>query len=456
MNYRRIRFTRGRQARKGFDGAQRRRLQKRCQLLQSLTPVPPTFTQLSSHEFLLQVASQQRDTAPGPDGVRWSEIGRSELAALARQLRQYLWEESWLPSRARITRIPKDPDGKKFRTLKLRSIATRWMGAALNTLLEPYLEKVWLNGVHGFRRQRSPLTVFLAMEGAIRQGLTVIAQDDIYHAFDVVNVKDVMTAFRHYLSDPRLLSLIETLLLGNPATNRGLDQGGPLSPTALNLLLHVFLDAPVQEQAATPLWVRYADNVLYACQSVTEGTAALQQAQQLLGTIGLRLKGEDGEPTDLRHRAVTVLGLGLRGEGEQVRYDLGETCWQELEQVLLECHHLSDPPRAAREAVRGWIGWHGPALEGRETVVTEGVLEALPRYGFRETTRKDVLGWCQSSRDRWSALRDRELTREPGDPSPLPLIRRPASPTADTTVCDNGVMGEAAPTGFCPGGPAPF
>ena len=81
------------------------------------------------------------------------------------------------------------------------------------------------------------------------------------------------------------------------------------------------LDKPFSDNAVHPPWLRYADNLVYLCQSVNEGRAAIQAAQDLLRPIGMELKGKDG-PVDLSQRGAqaTVLGISIRWDG-QVQYD---------------------------------------------------------------------------------------------------------------------------------------
>ena len=114
----------------------------------------------------------------------------------------------------------------------------------------------------------------------VEQQRFVIAQDDIVNAFDNVPIDLVMGVFAQHVDDPELHIVGNKILRGHQDEQRevGIDQGSALSPLALNVVLHHVLDVPFSENAAHPPWLRYADNIVYLCQSVHEGMAATQAA----------------------------------------------------------------------------------------------------------------------------------------------------------------------------------
>jgi hypothetical protein len=91
------------------------------------------------------------------------------------------------------------------------------------------------------------------------------------------------------------MELIETVLRGHDEAHEvGIDQGGCYSPDALNTILHVVHDVPLDAWDDALLWHRYADNLVYVCQSVSEGRRVLARVRRLLRKVGLSLKGKDG------------------------------------------------------------------------------------------------------------------------------------------------------------------
>src|SRR5262249_50409225 len=150
-------------------------------------------------------------------------------------------------------------------------------------------------------------------------------------AFDTVHVTDIMAEHRRHIADDALLRLIEAVLRGSAGERRprGIDQGSAYSPTALNVLLHRHHD--LRFGRGHPPLYRYADNLVYVCGSVAEGDQALATARQLLKSVQLTLKGQEGRPKDLwRGEEVQLLGFNLRREGKRLRPDPGPQAWRKL------------------------------------------------------------------------------------------------------------------------------
>lgn len=413
------RFRHRKLTKQGFYEQRRKRSRARRKEATSLAIGKMSIASIAHPENLIRVydrLKQQAGQAPGPDGIAYTHLGRREVGAIMRDLSRELYRGSYTPSTARTVRIEKPCGG--YRTLKLRSILNRVVAAAVAESLAPYFEGIFLDGSHGFRPRRGLSTMLLAMERIIvGQRRFIIAQDDIKQAFDYVPVDCTVRLYRQHIADKKLLHLIEQILRGNPAEPgaEGIDQGSGLSPLTLNVVLHHTLDIPSSRNAAHPPWLRYADNIVYLARSVHEGKAAIQAAGNLLTPIGMSLKGIEGPPVDLlTGQAVTILGLSLRWENGQIRYDLTEQSWNSLESLLATTHTAANPPMAAQQATKGWIEASGPAFafEGKRGYpvldwVLDRIQEIAATAGYRELSRSLLRQYLQSSRDRWALQRNR-------------------------------------------------
>jgi hypothetical protein len=198
----------------------------------------------------------------------------------------------------------------------------------------------------------------------------VLALDDVRDAFPSAPIAAVMEAVRHFTDDANILWLIETIARGNEGANRtvGLDQGCPLSPTLMNVLLHVVLDGPLTAQPDNPLWLRYADNLCYPCHSVSEGHRAIRRVTELLSAAGLLLKGQDGPPINLRRQGARahILGFTLSLQDDRFQYGLTSKAWQQLRRNLVKAHEAPNPTQTATQVAQGWLEAYGPALGGVE------------------------------------------------------------------------------------------
>jgi hypothetical protein len=445
----------------GVGDYYRRRRQRRA--LGQIDPSGPTLARVADPEHLIATFHAMKagaGRAPGPDRVTFEVLGPSEVAACLRAVSQAILNRSYQPGPSRKLPIPKPGGG--HRTLSIRNLIDRVVSKAIYLALLPVFERLFLDGSHGFRPGRSTLTLLAALEAMmIQTGRTVLAQDDVKKAFDHVVIANVMEDLSEHITDIGLLTLIEAVIRGGEHKGRavGIAQGDPLSPLLLNLRLHNIHDiamtgtvdcnnnapgtgtvahnnfgarrdgaaehitidvpgtgaaehvnpgAPGTGAVDNPLWLRYADNLVFAVRSVTEGIKILGQARQLLEPAGHTLKGEDGNPVDLRTGEAQLLGFTLSLRNNRLHPGLGEASWRQLAQDLEQAHETADPPTAAHRVVEGWLGCFGAAFESSGASDLERVYRIAAAQGFRELTAPGALrNRINGSHRRWRALRRR-------------------------------------------------
>ena len=370
----------------------------------------PTLAQVADHERLIATYQNLKATggaAPGVDGVRYSDLGRHEVAANIRMLSFAVEHGLYRPALSRTLRIEK-ANGTGHRTLALRVILDRVVSSSINTALTPLWESIFLPSSYGFRPRRSHHQLLADMLAAMTtEERYVLAIDDVRNAFNNVPIPLAMDLHRQHLQDTELLDLIERVLRGGEHQERavGIAQGDPYSPTVLNVVLHDVHDLPFARDHRDPLIYRYADNLVYLCTSVPDGQQALDQSRALLTHAGLALKGEDGPPIDLRDGGkVEILGFTLRLEGGQPRLGLGKRAWTGLGQDLLKAHESTNPPEAARAIVRGWLDDRAPAFEGSTDTAVRRTRDHAARLGFRElSSQEELRRLVTNALGRWQA-----------------------------------------------------
>ena len=384
----------------------RRRQIRRALREHALQGSVPNLEQIAHPENLIQVFKELKANAgqtPGIDGVTYQDLSASEIGICMRGLSKVVLNGFYRPAPSLFVQIPK-ASGKGHRKLSIRAIMDRVVSAALNKALTPFWDKLFLDGSFGFRPNRGPWDMLLALEKTIiQQNRFVLAIDDIKDCFDHVPLAELMEDHSQHIQDERLLNLNETVLRGgeNQTRTKGIQQGDAYSPTAMNVRLHYAHDLGLN-QGLNPFWLRYADNTVYPCQDVPEGIQALQFSRALLQPH-FTLKGED-PPVDVRDREAQILGFSISFKG-QVRYGLGKSAWKGLEDNLDKAHLSPNPPGYALQAVRGWVGAYGPAFESTWSPVEE-VLGTAASYGFRELiTPKELFEDWQSSWQRWERRR---------------------------------------------------
>jgi hypothetical protein len=414
-----------------------------------MDPGGPTLAGVADPECLIatfHAMKAEAGRAPGPDRVTFEGLGPSEAASLLRAVSRAILDGSYGPGPSRKVPIPKPGGG--HRTLSIRNLIDRVVSKAIYRALLPVFERLFLDGSHGFRPGRSPLTLLAALEAMMVQtGRTVLAQDDVKKAFDFVVITDVMEDLREHIEDRGLLTLIEAVVRGGEDRGRavGVAQGDALSPLLLNLRLHNVHDVPmtgavdhhdlgtppdgvtirttiddprtrtadlaIPDASPTgavdrPPWFRYADNICYLTRSETEGTQILDRARRLLGMAGHTLKGADDPPVDLRTGGAQLLGFTLSLRDDRLHLGMGVTSWRQLALDLEQVHETEDPPTAARRVVEGWLTCFGAAFESSGASDLERVYRVAAALGFRELTAPGALRErINGSRRRWRAVR---------------------------------------------------
>ena len=370
-------------------------------------------------ENLLAVYSRmehEAGQAPGPDGVHFGDLGRRERADILRAVGRALADGTYRPGQARHCDIPKPAGGT--RTLTIRNTIDRVISKAVLIAIDPVIDPHLADCSMGFRPGRSIDRLLAELEAnVVNEERWIIVTDDIRKAFDYVPVQSAINAIRRHIPDEATMELIEKIIRGHNGAARqtGIDQGDPLSPLVLNILLDQVLDRPLQAaNPGIPLW-RYADNLVWCCQSVSEGRCILQQARQLLDAAGFGLKADLG-PVDLRRQGAHVELLGYRisrHSKTQLHFELTKDAWRNLKQSLIAAHEASHPARTANVVICGWLESYGPVFGGD---VKREILDKVRRIaigvGFRESLPMDrMIEVAGMAGERWRFLRDTALSR---------------------------------------------
>jgi len=434
---------RNQQPKTAADHYQQRRARRRAEVSHSIYPI--TLNQVADRDLLYECYQELRlegGPAPGPDRVTYAALSNSEVGELLGQLSGDLLKGNYRPSRTRTVKIPK-PGKSDHRTLHLSNILDRVVAKALNKKLTPIWERIFLPCSFGFRpnhilernsKRHDTWTMLAELQAQMQfHDRWVVAVEDLKSAFDNVPIKHTLECHRKLFAaiklnaksksaksgwakeTERLMKLISVVLRGGDNTRqRGIDQGNNYSPTALNALLHYWLDVPLTARMNHPLWFRYADNLVYVANSVSEGKHLLGRIGRLIKPLGIIVKGEDGV-TDLRSGGeVQLLGFTISQVKEQIRFGLGNHAVANLAERLSKAHDHEDPPKAARQSLLGWISSCGPAFENGVSQIPM-LLNLAAERGFRELASPDVIRerW-ERAWDRWSRYRQKALGRLKG------------------------------------------
>jgi group II intron reverse transcriptase/maturase len=172
--------------------------------------------------------------------------------------------------------IPK-PGNNKRRPLGIPALEDKLVQGGLVKLLQSVYEQDFINDSYGFRPGRGCHDALKAL-GLTVEGQPVhhIVEADIKGFFDNVDQEQLMTFLGHRIGDQRVLRYIKRFLKAgiqedgqHKASERGVPQGGSISPILANIYLHYTLDLWFEKRVKRECrgyarLIRYADDYV-AC-----------------------------------------------------------------------------------------------------------------------------------------------------------------------------------------------
>lgn len=228
-----------------------------------------------------------RQTGAGVDGVTiadWAADWDARLRALQADLLTGLYR----PSPLLWFEISRAGSGRA-RRLGIPTIGDRVAQRAAKNILEPIWEAQFLSCSHGFRPRRSVFTAVAHVLWHEARGLRWVTDADITACFDTLEHTRLLDQVVR-LGDSRVAELVAAwLAAGTPTPGFGVAQGAPLSPLLANVYLHPFDVAMIRAGHAL---VRYADDFVVLCRTRQDAQVALDDAAEVLGSLGLRLNPE--------------------------------------------------------------------------------------------------------------------------------------------------------------------
>ena len=178
--------------------------------------------------------AKKNDGAPGTDGVTFEAIEAQGVEAFLEQIRGELTGRSYVPLPARRQEIPKD-GGSKVRVLSIPAIRDRVVQGALKLILEPIFEADFQPGSFGYRPNRTAHEAVNRVAQAIVQYKTRVIDIDLRSYFDNVRHDRLLAKVAQRVDDSDVMRLLKVMLKANG--NRGVPQGGVISPLLSNLYL---------------------------------------------------------------------------------------------------------------------------------------------------------------------------------------------------------------------------
>jgi len=255
----------------------------------------------------LEMAWEKVKANKGAGGVDGESIEMFEAGLQERldRLHEELKADGYRPLPMRRKPIPKPDKPNEQRNLDIPAIYDRVCQQALVNCLEPVFETVFDAASFGYRRGLSTKDALRKIWKEIEAGAEWIVDADLANFFGSADQTKLMTLVSKQVSDGRVLRLIETMLKSGTwwegrllQTERGVPQGGTISPTLSNVLLTPF-DREMRRKGYQ--LTRYADDWCITCRSAAEARAALKTAERILEQLGVQINPRKTRIVHVRH-----------------------------------------------------------------------------------------------------------------------------------------------------------
>ena len=227
---------------------------------------------------------QANHGAPGVDGMTVAEFPDFVRSPNWPGIKESLAKGTYRPQPVRRVYIPKDGGGE--RPLGIPTVLDRVIQQALAQVLEPLFDPEFSDWSYGFRKRRGAHDAVKQARAYLKQGYSVAVDMDLAKFFDTVNFDILMQRVERQVSDPVVRRLIWRFLRAGVMENgqvspseKGVPQGGPLSPLLANIVLH---DLDMELEKRGHKFVRYADDFLVLVKSVRAGRRVMSNLTQFL------------------------------------------------------------------------------------------------------------------------------------------------------------------------------
>jgi len=206
--------------------------------------------------------------APGLDGVRVDEL-KEHAKEHWQRIKRELSESRYYPKPVLGKKIPKPTGGERL--LGIPTVMDRMIQQAILQVLGPIFDPDFSESSFGFRPGRKAHGAVKRIQRYVNAGYEIAVDLDLEKFFDRVVHDKLMHRVARKVKDKRVLKLIGRYLRAGmllnevlEPTDRGVPQGGPLSPLLSNILLD---DLDKELEKRNLHFARYADDLLIVVKS---------------------------------------------------------------------------------------------------------------------------------------------------------------------------------------------
>ncbi|MCW5907203.1 MAG: CRISPR-associated endonuclease Cas1 [Chitinophagales bacterium] len=351
----------------------------------------PTYSSLLNSQLLFSAWQEIKDkkSAGGIDGISVADFN-----AVAAQQIQLLSDElignNYLPLPYRKVEIPKS-EGEK-RTLGMLAIRDKILQHAIKQLLEPELEKIFLDVSYAYREGKGALKAIARVKHILQtEKAQWLVSLDLDNFFDTIPHKLLLGKLSKRINDERLMALVELCIKmgkvdkGMQWTDHteGVPQGAVLSPLLANLYLHELDEWMVMKELC---YVRYADDFVILCKEKNKAESALKKTLNLVKQ--LQLKVNDGYKVEHIQTGFNFLGIHFKG----TQISLSEKKQTRLKEKLEQAIYADGftPAKHFTDYMQGVKNYYAKLLHPQQLLFIDQHLVALLSKNLKCKTQKQA------------------------------------------------------------------
>jgi len=338
------------------------------------------YSELSRREFVEEAMSRifSNRGGSGVDGFTL-EMMQADWENFRDRLCEELRTKSYRPSPVKRIRIPKSNGGE--RVLGIPTVKDRVVQMLLVLVMEPIFEADFHDESYGYRRGKKATDAIASIGGSLYFGKTTVIEADLSRYFDTIDHQRLLRLVKRRVSDGSILGLLKAFLRVPvveldaksskrriiPVGNKGVPQGGVVSPLLANLYLDALDHAVNRLDPARVKMVRYADDFVILIKGGHE-EELLERVADWLEKVGLTLNRSKTKMTDVSQGGwVEFLGYELSEQHSEKtgrryirRRPSKKSCQNLRDRIREELHHWStwrdtgEVVTRVNRIVRGW------------------------------------------------------------------------------------------------------